>query len=87
MQANSDITLYNTYYDKESDKQLYIKTHIYGVNFQGKKASIMSDKGLVSQDIFNVYIPFDSNTDGKKYIEPKKYEQLEEYKKDSFFYV
>ena len=75
MITNSDITLYNCYIDTSTGKQVYKRTYIYGVNWQGENIKTLSDKGLNSADNINIYIPKNSVVieNDKKYVKPKKY--------------
>lgn len=75
MITNSDITLYNCYIDTSTGKQVYKRTYLYGVNWQGENIKTLSDKGLNSADNINIYIPKSSVVieNDKKYVKPKKY--------------
>lgn len=74
---NSDLTLYNTYYNRETGLTEYHRTHIRGVNWQGAKKSEISDKGLKNADFANIYIPMTADFEGKTYIGPRQYAQLD----------
>ncbi|WP_461197381.1 DUF6751 family protein [Clostridioides difficile] len=80
-----NITLYNKYYDKSSDKTLYKRTYLFEVDYQEAKNITVADKGLLSADSVKVVVPFSVNARGKKYIDPFKYYELEENKKEKFY--
>lgn len=76
MITNSDITIYNAYYNKERGITEYNRTVIRGVNWQGSKKSTVSDKGIKNADYANIFIPMSADFDGKTYIGPRQYNQL-----------
>ena len=47
---NSDITIYNKYFDDSSGADKYQRTVIKGVNWQGKRTGTVTDKGLLLAD-------------------------------------
>lgn len=75
MITNSDITLYNIV--TINGKTHYNRTYIYGVNFQ-EVSSIKNDRvrGIISDDVVSVYIPFIAEFSDKEYIKPKKYKKM-----------
>lgn len=84
MLSNNDITLYNSYYDKVTDTTKYKRTYLYGVDWQGKQSVTVSEKGLLSADSIQIFIPYDVNY-SKQYIGPKAFERLSEHEKDNYF--
>ncbi|MDC9367325.1 DUF6751 family protein [Clostridioides difficile] len=80
-----NITLYNKYYDKYSDKTLYKRAYLIGVDYQVSKNISVTDKGLLSADSVKVIVPFSANARGKKYIDPFKYYELDEIEKEKFY--
>lgn len=86
MITNSDITLYNSYYDKELGINKYKRTYIYGVNVQASN-NIKNDRvrGLISDDTVSIYIPFIADSEGKQYIKPKAFQRLSNEEKDKYF--
>lgn len=76
MMINSDLTLYNAYYNRETGVTEYHRTEIRGVNWQGAKKSEVSDKGLINADFVNVYIPVTANFSNKEYVPPRQYAKL-----------
>lgn len=84
MLNNNDITLYNSYYDKTSDTTKYKRTYLHGVDWQGKQAVTVIEKGLLSADSIQIFIPYDGNY-SKQYIGPKAFERLPEHEKDNYF--
>lgn len=85
MIVNSDITLYNKYYSKDEQCDKYIRTYLQGVNWQGKQAIKIGDKGLNSADIISIYIPKSVDSGFKEYISPKKYQHLSDEEKEKYF--
>ena len=85
MITNSDITLYNCYIDTSTGKQVYKRTYLYGVNWQGENIKSLTDKALNSEDNINIYIPKSSVVieNDKKYVKPKKYLDLDD--KSNYF--
>lgn len=61
---NDVITIYNMSGDK------WYRTYIDGVDWQGKRAVTVSDKGLLGADMVNIFI--DKPLNG--YVKPKIYE-------------
>lgn len=84
MLNNNDITLYNAYYDKVTDITKYKRTYLYGVDWQGKQAVTVSEKGLLSADSIQIFITYNVEC-GKQYIGPKAFERLTENEKDNYF--
>lgn len=77
---NADITVYNKYYDLDSDTYKYQRTVIKGVNWQGKRNGAVSDKGLLLADSTLIFIDKLSN-----YISPKKFAKLEPDERKNYF--
>lgn len=77
MIANSNITLYNAYYDKSEECTKYKKTYITDVNWQDEQKVTVGDKGIKSADVISIFIPFMANSQDKNYIKPKAYKQLD----------
>lgn len=81
-----NITIYNKYYDRENGFDKYIKTTIYNVDWQGNTGMKLNEKrGLLSDDIVNVYIDYNSTCNGKQYLKPKIFEQLSNIEKNNYF--
>jgi hypothetical protein len=68
---NSDITIYNRYYDNSLGADKYQRTIIKGVNWQGKRNGTVSDKGLLLADSTLIFI---DKLD--YYISPKRFAKL-----------
>lgn len=77
---NADITIYNRYYDNSLGADRYQRTTIKGVNWQGKRNGIVSDKGLLLADSTIIFIDKLDN-----YISPKKFAKLEPLERDEYF--
>lgn len=85
MITNADLTLYNTYYNRETGLTEYHRTVIRGVNWQGAQKSEVGDKGLKNADYANIYIPMTADFGGKNYIGPRQYAKLEPDVVDGYF--
>lgn len=70
MITNSDLTIYNKYININTEKVEYIKTYIYGVNFQVENLVAVTDKGLNGANIATFFIPMNSDFSGKSYKKP-----------------
>lgn len=77
---NSDITIYNMYYDKENDIDKYQRTVIRGVNWQGKRNATVSDKGLNRDDSILIFTDKLDN-----YVSPKRFAKLTEEERSKYF--
>lgn len=77
---NTDITIYNKYYDKASDVDRYQKTIIRGVNWQGKRNATVGDKGLNRDDSILIFIDKLDN-----YVSPKRFARLTDEERSNYF--
>ena len=77
---NADITVYNKYYDLDSDTYKYQRTVIKGVNWQGKRNATVGDKGLNRDDSIIIFIDKLDN-----YISPKRFDRLTEEERTKYF--
>ena len=77
---NSDITVYNKYYDPYKDMYKYQRTVIKGVNWQSKRTGTVSDKGLLLADSTLIFIDKLDN-----YISPKRFAKLESIEREKYF--
>lgn len=77
---NADITIYNRYYDNSLGYDRYQRTVIKGVNWQNKRNSTVSDKGLLLADSTIIFIDKLDN-----YISPKKFAKLQPLERDEYF--
>lgn len=76
---NSDITIYNRYYDEDGvDK--YQRTVIKGVNWQGKRNATINEKGLLLADSTLIFIDKLSN-----YVSPKRFDKLNDIERANYF--
>lgn len=74
------ITIYNRYYDFDSDVDKYQRTVIKGVNWQGKRNGTVSDKGLLLADSTLIFIDKLDN-----YISPKRFARLSDSERVKYF--
>lgn len=77
---NSDITLYNRYFDNSLGAYMYQRTVINGVNWQGKRNGAVSDKGLLLADSTLIFIDKLEN-----YVSPKRFAKLSDEDRVNFF--
>lgn len=84
MVTNADITLYNKVYDRDTGTNRYYRTVLKGVNWQDTTAVQPTDKGIVSADVAEIYIPFTAETE-KQFRKPKNF--VKETEKTGFFTV
>lgn len=84
MVTNADITLYNKVYDRDTGTNHYYRTVLKGVNWQDTTAVQPTDKGIVSADVAEIYIPFAVETE-KQFRKPKNF--VQEPEKTGFFTV
>lgn len=77
---NADITLYNKYYDLNSDTYKYQRTVIKGVNWQGKRNGTVSDKGLLLANSTLIFIDKSDN-----YVSPKRFVKLSDEDRLKYF--
>lgn len=83
---NSDITLYNKYYDKVNDVDRYQRTLIKGVNWQIKRNANMSNKVLYLDNSILIFVDI-NNVEGKQYIGPKQFNQLTDEQRPNYFTI
>lgn len=74
MVTNAELTIYNKVYDRDAGTNRYYRTVIKGVNWQDTTAVQPTDKGIVSADVAEIYIPFAVETE-KQFRKPKNFVQ------------
>lgn len=77
---NSDITIYNRYYDNSLGADRYQRTVIKGVNWQGKRNGTVSDKGLLLADSTLIFVDKLDN-----YVSPKRFAKLSDEDRIKYF--
>ena len=77
---NTSITIYNKYYDNDLGYDLYQRTVIKDVNWQGKRNATISDKGLLLADSILVILDKLDN-----YISPKQFAKLTDDERIKYF--
>lgn len=75
---NTDITVYNRYYDKNLEIDCYKRTVIRDVDWQEKQEGSIQDKGLIVDSSVKIFIDKLNN-----YISPKAFRKLEN--KENYF--
>lgn len=84
MITNADLTIYNKVYDRDAGINRYYRTVLKGVNWQDTTAVQPADKGIVSADVAEIYIPFAVETE-KQFRKPKNF--VQDAEKPSLFTV
>ena len=77
---NTDITIYNRYYDNSLGVDMYQRTVIEGVNWQNKRTGTVSDKGLLLADSTLIFVDKLDN-----YISPKRFSKLQPNEREKYF--
>ncbi|NME64466.1 hypothetical protein HF846_07580 [Clostridium cadaveris] len=77
---NTDITIYNKYYDIAFDIYKYQRTVIRDVNWQGKRNATVTDKGLNRDDSILIFI---DKIPG--YISSKRFTRLTNEERTKYF--
>lgn len=76
MLTNADITLFNRYYDADSDEYKYARTFLRGVNWQDSQAiDISQSAGVKSTNHTRVFIPLKVDSEEKTYLKPKTFKR------------
>lgn len=73
MNTNTDITIFNKWYNPEKRLDEWHRTQISGVNWYGGQSVTVGDKGLMTADTYKVRIPLASAPDGKTFVCSNKY--------------
>lgn len=77
---NSDITIYNRYYDNNLGYDRYQRTVIKGVNWQSKRNATVSNNGLLLADSTLIFIDKLDN-----YVSPKRFKKLSDAERPNYF--
>lgn len=77
---NTDVTIYNKYYDLSFDIYKYQRTVIRDVNWQGKRNATVTDKGLNRDDSILIFI---DKIPG--YISSKRFTRLTNEERTKYF--
>lgn len=87
MITNSDITLYNKYFDNKDNTIKYKRSYLIGVNYKisDGASSLSTQKGPSNKNEIIIYIPFSVGVENKSYLKPKAYEKLLDSEKDNYF--
>ena len=78
--VNSDITLYNKYYDISTGYDMYQRTVIKDVNWNNIKNATVSDKGLLLADSTRILLDKSDN-----YVSPKMFRKLSDVERINYF--
>lgn len=83
-----DITLFNKVFDKETERETYLRTYISNCHFESELVSKPDSKGLISADKITCFIPHESKAyDDKVYIDPIHFNKLSIEEKKKFFTI
>ena len=77
--CNEVITLFNRWHDPESDSDYWYGTVISGVSWFDKFMASVTPEGLRSAVTYMIRIPMDADTDGKSYVDPMSYAELDDH--------
>lgn len=78
MITNADLTIYNYWYNPNTKAKEYRRTQIEGVHWYTDQKVNVTDKGLVSADLYKIRIPDHAKVQkGRTYIDAKKYHMLD----------
>lgn len=81
LRKNTDITIYNKYYDKITGYDKYQRTIIEGVNWQSKRnATLTVTNGLLIQDSVLIFI---DKLEG--YVSPRAFKLLSDIERPNYF--
>jgi hypothetical protein len=73
----ANMTLFNSIYNKETERTEYVRTYLYDIDWQGEQAITVSDKGLLSADKITCFIPFKVESEiNKEYVSPGEFNRL-----------
>ena len=78
--VNADVTLYNKHYDYASGYDMYQRTVIKGVNWNGVRNANISDTGLLLADSIRIILDKLDN-----YISPKSFRKLSDIERPNYF--
>ena len=88
MITNADLTIFNYRgTDKTTGRTTYFRTQIRGVSFYTEQKVQVTDKGLVSADIYKIRVPEDADTQGKQYIDADQYAELTDEEASSYWTI
>ncbi|GAA0774579.1 hypothetical protein GCM10008908_24670 [Clostridium subterminale] len=77
---NTDITIYNRYYDNNLGYDRYQRTVIKDVDWQGKRNSTINNNGLLLADSTKIFIDKLEN-----YVNPKRFKKLSDAERPNYF--
>ena len=77
---NSDITIYNNFYDFISESDKYQRTVIKDVNWTGKRNATVTNSGLLLADSVRIILDKLEN-----YISPKQFRKLSDDERVNYF--
>ncbi len=79
---NDTVTLFNRFYDPDTDEEKYYPTLLENVNLAETKGANVTKSGMDSADTSKLFI--DLGTLPKKYMEPKAWDALSEAEKANY---
>lgn len=88
MTTNADMTIYNYWYNSETKAREYRRTQIEGVHWYTDQKVVVTDKGVVSGDVYKIRIPQDAVTeDGRRYLVSELYRELSAENVDRYWTI
>lgn len=82
---NDTVTLFNRFYDPDTDEERYYPTLLECVNLVETKGANVSTSGMDSADAAKLFVDFvDLNKMGKTYMEPKAWDALSDDEKSNY---
>lgn len=89
MFGNEAFTIYNKYFNQEKQTVEYRPTQIRGVHwYSEQKTQLDAEKGSVkSADLYKIRIYPESNSQGRMYLDARKYQRLPINKVDQYWTV
>lgn len=70
-----EMTLFNKYYDRSLEHDVYLRSYVNGVSWQGSQEVSVTDRGLLINDYTDVYIPTSVNVSNKIYLQPTDWDK------------
>lgn len=79
---NDTVTLFNRFYDPDTDEEKYYPTLLENVNLVETKGANVTKSGMDSADAAKLFIDLDELS--KKYMDPKAWDALPETEKPNY---
>ncbi len=77
MTTNADLTLYNYWYNPETNAWEYRRTQILGVHWHAEEKMAATDKGVVCDTVYKIRIPDGAQAENSRtFVEARVYHML-----------